>query len=1825
MDGWDWPVAVEGSWSPAQTRTVRNKLQLYFQSRRKSSGGDCRVELEEGAPRAAVVFRSEDVRDRVLAKENHEIIVDNQTIKLRLISAASSTISDDTADSSTDSKTPPSEDGPGGAGLGDSESAQSAAVTLENVADDVSRDLLLMLVENISGLDEDSFSLEIIWESNRAVVVFSKPEDAEKFVTASRSSRKMQKHGLTARPLEAATSLRVENLPSAAVKDILDLYFEKNWTEPDRVVMVPNEQAAIVTFSHSKVVEDICRKQDYMIGSSSVKVYPYHESLGTALYGRERPIWRMPESVSERVHHAVWKFLLMKKQLKAINEQMSSHFCSVDLESPEAKLCALPSLLRQKGLTADHLATWGGSAQQAFRRLLSQYSAFECPANAPAWKAAEKDVRSVVKEDAVLVLDASKGALTVAGRADDIKRVRAPVENLLLKAMSQIERQTYGISEVVTLSPAMFYILKQEGLQRAALDISPEVKLSYDNGTQTLNISGLPAEVYKTKAWILESNMHMKKKLLTVSAGILDFLKTVDPMDMSEDLFTSQGVSAIYHTDNKGVLLLASSDKILADAESRMKTVLSVITLDVEDREVVKLQNWMNLNQQLLDTYNSSKKKTVDIKIHPETADKITVAGFTNPVKEVSGSLREFITNYSQVKEAVRVQSCAVVQFIHEKKSHDWSGIAKANDVTVHFDPNRPRILISGVRLHVHKAKSSFQKLAAGLFADTVVVDKPGAKKYFQSHGNLLLLSVMSKYSCVVILRPENPEEEEDDEEEGVLCYCRVKTSSGVLLSVSQADICSLSVDAVVNAANEELKHIGGLALALLRAAGPQLQKISDEYVSKCGHLRPGDAIVTEAANLPCKYVVHAVGPRFSESDRKTAVWRLKLAVKESLKQAEKMNCSSIALPAISSGVFGFPVDLCASTIAQAVREYCDSQRGPGSLTEIHLVDNNRNTVGVLAKAVNQEFSDLRPTTMSPQRPAGASGGHQRGRGRGGRGRGRGAEFNSSNRERLNTGGQYRPGGHGGLEKMEQTTAEGLKIALHKGNIQDQRTDVIVNTIAENMNLSQGGVSSAILAVAGFRLQSAVHSEAGVPVLKQGDVIVTDGFNLKCQKVFHIVCPPWDTRGGQAEEVLMTIIRRCLEEAEKRKMTSLSFPAIGTGNLNFPRDVVSSVLLREIHSFSHSRSPRHLRQVSVVVHPGDQQAVDSFSREFKGQTGQGNVNHEASPVSRSSGQSQPASAFSQVSSPSLGVYRMDMGQLTLEVSSGDITKETSDVIVNSSNKDFSLKSGVSKAVLDAAGTFVEQECSKIVTAPGYQPSLMIITSAGRLPSRNIIHVVGQNEPAKIKEVVSSVLKVCEENGFQSVSFPALGTGQGRANPSEVADAMVKAVVEFVRKKQPKVVSSVKILIFQTSMMAEFHKSMKKRAGEEVEEKGLFNKIRDGVSSFLGLADEQPRAAQLVLERQEFEPTEFELCADDSQTLRLAKKDIELLIMAEQAQRTVTDPFISQLSQADMQQLKDLQRQLTVSIRLDDQLPSIHLEGLTRDVFAAESEVRKIIQTVERTENLKTKALMLRAMVQWQFQDPNGTMVDFDIDNNLKLEEALVKKDSVVIQIKGNKFKADVQRKRAFSVNGHQQLELIRKDLKDDAALPALWDDMKGDIVKLFPLTTGSKEYSDVEKEFRRTGLNSNIISIERVQNTTLWKSYQLLKTQLELKNKHTNNEKLLFHGTGSTSIDLINNKGFNRSYAGTHGAMYGNGSYFAVDPAYSKGYAQPDVNSHKRMYLARVLVGDYTVGRSGLIAPPAKPQGKAADLYDSVTDPAATMFVVFNDIQAYPEYLITFT
>jgi O-acetyl-ADP-ribose deacetylase len=147
-------------------------------------------------------------------------------------------------------------------------------------------------------------------------------------------------------------------------------------------------------------------------------------------------------------------------------------------------------------------------------------------------------------------------------------------------------------------------------------------------------------------------------------------------------------------------------------------------------------------------------------------------------------------------------------------------------------------------------------------------------------------------------------------------------------------DITTQEVDAVVNAANEELEHGGGVAHAISLAGGPIVQEESNRWVSQHGPLSPGVAAVTPAGDMPAMLVIHVAGPRYREGQDNAGL--LATAVAVALDAAAGEGCRTVALPAISAGVFGYPLDEAAAVIVSAVRSWVEES--PGAVDEIRLV-----------------------------------------------------------------------------------------------------------------------------------------------------------------------------------------------------------------------------------------------------------------------------------------------------------------------------------------------------------------------------------------------------------------------------------------------------------------------------------------------------------------------------------------------------------------------------------------------------------------------------------------------------------------------------------------------------------------------------------------------------------------------------------------------------------------------------------------------------------------------------------------------------------------------
>jgi O-acetyl-ADP-ribose deacetylase (regulator of RNase III) len=159
----------------------------------------------------------------------------------------------------------------------------------------------------------------------------------------------------------------------------------------------------------------------------------------------------------------------------------------------------------------------------------------------------------------------------------------------------------------------------------------------------------------------------------------------------------------------------------------------------------------------------------------------------------------------------------------------------------------------------------------------------------------------------------------------------------GALLQLVQGDLTLESVDAIINAANAYLQHGGGVAAAISRRGGPIIQSESDAWVRQHGPITHARPAYTPAGDLPCRYVIHAVGPIWGEGDEDT---KLSQAVQGALRCASELDLNSLALPAISTGIYGFPKERAAGVLYSAISSFfADNQATSLRLVRLVVYD----------------------------------------------------------------------------------------------------------------------------------------------------------------------------------------------------------------------------------------------------------------------------------------------------------------------------------------------------------------------------------------------------------------------------------------------------------------------------------------------------------------------------------------------------------------------------------------------------------------------------------------------------------------------------------------------------------------------------------------------------------------------------------------------------------------------------------------------------------------------------------------------------------------------
>ncbi|XP_038202662.1 protein mono-ADP-ribosyltransferase PARP14 [Arvicola amphibius] len=1779
-----FPLLVEGSWGLDPPKTLINKLQMYFQSRKKSGGGECEVVPQPGSPASfLVLFSPEDVRQNVLKKENHELVWPGKgTFKLTV------RLPEDPEKASVSKEAVPEKEFKTKKGATEKDDLDtthspsnrtedvpkecetvSSMVAFENLPEKVTDIVLTILVENISGFPSEDFKVEVIRDFGVAVVTFQKPIDTKKFIIdciGHHSNRQLQ---LAPRLLETTKVVRVENLPPGVDDYQLQLYFENPSNGGGRVTRVecfPEESSALVEFSDCKVLDTILAKK-HSFNRMPLSVFPYYPSLGTALYGEEKPLVKLPASFQESLGLPLWKFFQKHNHLiKEINDKMRRCHCELTWSDIDGTVTVRPAATLVSHRPS--IKTWQRDASEVLSGIKSKYEVKVFEVYPPVWDIIQHELG----DDRVLI-EFDKESLTLAGKSEDVQDIGQKIKELIDSTTEKVRKEEQSLEEKVAISRGKHFLLQHSGFLDDLRKENPEMEIHYDAATQHLCFKGFRADVYKVKCDTQEKVYSMPKKDVPLPSEVFMFLQQVDSQEFSKTLFEAQKILATYELNSTVLLLMACSFRALAEAEKKMLDALSYKIIEVEDKDVFRGNVWKKKINLLQKRHLSTASIMIKNELTSGTPAEVIIAGCVTEVNEIYGQLFEFLENKMKIERLVEIESLLIIEYLRADKNLFWPKIRKTNvQVSFKLEDELKGILLTGSKSKVLECMDMVKQIRDSVCIKRFQIDKPGARHFFQDKASYYKSEIKRLYGCIIELQEGAEKDKGSLKEQN--CLLQKDIAPGVTLIVQQGDLAQFPADVVVNAANENLKHIDGLALALSNAAGPELQAECDKIVRKGGVVLPGSAVISKPGKLPCHHVVHAVGPRWNGNKAQECVSLLKRAVERSLSLAEEAKCQSIALPAISSGIFGFPLDQCVATIVSAIKDNFQCKPDRRTLKKIYLVDISAKVSGAFAEAVETTYKatlspaasqssltelDLVPPGKTPQKPQ--------------------------------------------TQDYVLVSSEGLKIRLVEEDIQNAKTHVVVNSIPSDLVLNKGPLSKALLEKAGPELQKELN-EAGQGVsVKAGTILQTSGCNLNCHHVFHVVIPQWKVNDtAQSLKIMKNIIRDCLGTAEALSLQSIGFPAIGTGNLGFPKPEFAKLIISEVLKFSSKNQLKTLQEVQFLLHPKDLENIQAFSDEFD---------------KRSHGNPSDTQGFyGSLSSPTLGVHEMNIGPILFQVATGDITKEAADVIVNSTSNTFNLKSGVSKAILEGAGPSVENECSVLAQ----QNSEYIVTEGGSLRCKSIIHVHGGND---VKRSVSCVLEECEQRNYSSICLPAIGTGSAQQDPNAVAKAIMDAIEEFIQKPSVQAVKKVKVVIFQPHILDVFYDNMKDREGSPAPpQPSLLSRI----TSFFGFSKPTPPKQNTLFLEKKIEQTVFQVCGKDEDSVGRTISWIQNLITQEQHSYRNDDECVRDFGEKEYKKLNELQERLNIAIELDQKTPLIKVSGITRDVMGARDEIENLIKSIRLAKEKESQADYVHTFVEWRYIINNVTHC-FDKITNMQLEDARqTKHKSTVVKINNQDFTVNLRTNTATGPQG--QSVTVQRILKDEAEIPSNWSDMRQKKLLVVSLQTNDPEYIMVANKFQQTCQNFVIEKIERIQNPALWRRYQANKKIMDEKNGHERNEKQLFHGTEASSILHLNSHGFNRSYAGKNATCYGKGTYFAVHASYSAHdtYSRPDANGKKYMYYVRVLTGNYTAGNSSLIVPPPRDPQNPTDLYDTVTDLCQnpSLFVVFYDNQAYPEYLITF-
>ena len=556
--------------------------------------------------------------------------------------------------------------------------------------------------------------------------------------------------------------------------------------------------------------------------------------------------------------------------------------------------------------------------------------------------------------------DGSSLKVVVVGENIMVAKVKGKLEEALDSHMMKKESLRFEDQKFLS-----FLHVKLDGL----LANHPKIEATLQADDGCVSIQGTKDSRIAFKKDLESLRTSMIPVTVRISKDFVEFLSA--PLGrtlLHQYLQGFESCVAIYFGSESTLLLLCSQKN---DGIKAAKVIQeSVCSTCVPYPEVfvtsLRGKEWATLKSDLEESY------CVSVRI---LGNKVRIVGDKKSLDHVSEEIQQFIEKECHIEKSIPLCG-AQWRLLTTHMNKKWSKVEqKLKDQSkVKFSfPNegdiKSSIVLKGEKPVVADLAKQVEDLIASICTCPPLEQaRPGTVKFFYSEkGKTLITGVEAQEKSCIQLEVLDGGDGDDLSENGVAKVGISKlgmgtTKEGKIITLVKGDITEIPVDVIVNASNADLKHIGGVALAIANKGGSIIQEESDRRTRRDGKLSDGDAIMMkEVGKLPCKRLIHAVGPKWNSGYSKEEAF-LKRACLESLKLAR--NFKTVSFPAISSGVFGFPINKCATCMVKAFMEY--SKADPmSSLHEITIIVRDQPAIDAFGREMSQHLENFHGTSTS--------------------------------------------------------------------------------------------------------------------------------------------------------------------------------------------------------------------------------------------------------------------------------------------------------------------------------------------------------------------------------------------------------------------------------------------------------------------------------------------------------------------------------------------------------------------------------------------------------------------------------------------------------------------------------------------------------------------------------------------------------------------------------------------------------------------------------------------------------------------------------------------